>query len=495
MDKVSILRQLMSYHQKGFNLIPLKPRDKIPLVKWKEYRLSNQDLLKFIDQSANWAIRCDNGFHALDFDSTERFERFIRENGGYFKGAPVIRTGRGYHIWFKPKRPVSSFNRDDIEIKGLGSIIAIPPSIHPSGAEYQFVKPPNGELPEVDLESLFKTPSQNYPKDDATQAIEDTPSDFALRYGKSPYPQSLCGRATKVFTRRDEEMKHLLSLRCWKWNCPKCARLLKRYWMRKLGEVSFRFIIKLPGQDKPTALLRHLDKPGYVHIVANGESWLFLANGEEERVWSEVKKAGFDLIAGDISGPPTSEDVTLYLDKALCHEKEPLYTRRKITHSRGLLKKTIKKVQEQVVSNESMQNSENKEAGKEMEEILPKEDSREWDTEVLMKPIGEVAKELETQGWDVTWCSEVEVIAVKNKKPGNRPPSEGQGDILSLITGLGIELHKAGSEYMGLCPFHDDHNPSLSVNLEKGIWHCFGCGKSGNYQAFLNAWRAREKRE
>jgi hypothetical protein len=493
MDRDSTLQTLKSYHQRGFNLIPLKPRAKIPLVKWKEYRLSNEDLLRFTSQDTNWAIRCDRGFHALDFDNPETYEKFIQENGGYFSGAPIVRTGRGYHIWFKPKRPVTSFNWDGIEIKGLGSLIAIPPSVHPSGAEYQFIKPPNGKLPEIDLDNLFKIPESTGQKQDNTEHDDNAPSDFALRYGKSPYPQSLCGRATKVFTRGDEEMKHLVSLRCWKWYCPKCVRLLKRHWMRKLGEVSFRFIIKLPTPDKPTTLLRHLDKPGYAHIVANGESWLFLTAGEEERVWSEVKKAGYELVAGDVSGPPNPEDIALFLNKALCHENEPLNTRRKITHNRGLLKKTVEKVQEQVVSNESIQNSETKEVEEEMDETSLNRDSREWDTEVLMKPISEVAKELEAEGWDIIWSSEVEAIAVKKKEPGKSPPGRKPSNILELLMSLGIELHKAGSEYMGLCPFHDDRNPSLAVNAEKGVWHCFGCGRSGNYHSFLEEWKDLHK--
>ncbi len=492
MDKVGTLQLLKSYDQRGFSLIPLKPRAKIPLVKWKEYRLSNEDLLRFTSQDTNWAIRCDESFHALDFDNPERYERFVREKGDYFSGAPVVRTGRGYHIWFKPKRPVTSFIQDGIEVKGLGSLIAIPPSIHPSGAEYQFVQPPNGKLPEIDLDSLFETPSGNSRERDDNQVSENVPSDFALRYGKSPYPQSLCGRATKVFTRGDEEMKHLVSLRCWKWHCPKCARLLKRHWMRKLGEVSFRFIIKLPTPNKPTTLLRHLDKPGYVHIVANGESWLFLTAAEEERVWSEVKKAGYDLVAGDVTGPPTPEDIALYLSKALCHENEPLNTRRKITHNRGLLKNTVEKVQEQVVSNESIQNTETKEEEENMDMPTDRE-SQKWDTEVVMKPIREIAKELEAEGWDIIWSSEVEAIAVKKKESGKSPLGRGPTNILDLMASLGIEIRKAGSEYMGLCPFHDDHSPSLSVNAEKGVWHCFGCGKSGNYHSFLEEWRALQK--
>ena len=290
MDKVGTLHLLNSYHQRGFNLIPMKPRAKIPLVKWKEYRLSNEDLLRFTSQDTNWAIRCDEGFHALDFDNPERYERFVQEKGDYFSGAPVVRTGRGYHVWFKPKRAVNSFTQDGIEVKGLGSLIAIPPSIHPTGAEYQFIKPPNGKLPEIDLDSLFETPAGNDRERDNNQTSENIPSDFALRYGKSPYPQSLCGRATKVFTRGDEEMKHLVSLRCWKWHCPKCARLLKRHWMRKLGEVSFRFIIKLPTPNKPTTLLRHLDKPGMSTSLPMARAGYSLLLPKKNRYGAKLRK-------------------------------------------------------------------------------------------------------------------------------------------------------------------------------------------------------------
>jgi len=163
MDKVSALQMLKSYHQRGFNLIPLKPRAKTPLVKWKKYRLSNEDLLRFLNQGTNWAIRCDESFHALDFDDPETYERFIRGNNGLFSGAPVVRSGRGYHLWFKPKSAVRSFSQDGIEVKGLGNIIVIPPSIHPSGAEYRFEKPLNGGLPEVDIHALFGTRTLDSP--------------------------------------------------------------------------------------------------------------------------------------------------------------------------------------------------------------------------------------------------------------------------------------------------------------------------------------------
>ena len=36
-----------------------------------------------------------------------------------------------------------------------------------------------------------------------------------------------------------------------------------------------------------------------------------------------------------------------------------------------------------------------------------------------------------------------------------------------------------GNQIMARCPFHEDNNPSLSINLERGMFHCFGCGVRG----------------
>ncbi len=42
-----------------------------------------------------------------------------------------------------------------------------------------------------------------------------------------------------------------------------------------------------------------------------------------------------------------------------------------------------------------------------------------------------------------------------------------------------VKAKRAGSEWRAICPFHDDHNPSLCINEEKGVWYCHGCGKKG----------------
>lgn len=53
--------------------------------------------------------------------------------------------------------------------------------------------------------------------------------------------------------------------------------------------------------------------------------------------------------------------------------------------------------------------------------------------------------------------------------------------VYDLALAAGIQLKKIGAnEYAGLCPFHDDQNPSLHINPAKNLFHCKGCGKEGS---------------
>ena len=57
-------------------------------------------------------------------------------------------------------------------------------------------------------------------------------------------------------------------------------------------------------------------------------------------------------------------------------------------------------------------------------------------------------------------------------------------DIVSVISSY-LPLTKRGKNYFGVCPFHDDTNPSMSVSQEKQIYKCFSCGASGNVFNFV----------
>jgi len=49
-----------------------------------------------------------------------------------------------------------------------------------------------------------------------------------------------------------------------------------------------------------------------------------------------------------------------------------------------------------------------------------------------------------------------------------------------LVESQGIELKRHGADLIGLCPFHDDHEPSLVISPGKNLWHCLGCGAGGS---------------
>lgn len=57
-------------------------------------------------------------------------------------------------------------------------------------------------------------------------------------------------------------------------------------------------------------------------------------------------------------------------------------------------------------------------------------------------------------------------------------------DIVDVI-GRCVHLKKMGANYFGLCPFHGEKTPSFSVNAQKQIFHCFGCGKGGDVLKFV----------
>ncbi len=57
-------------------------------------------------------------------------------------------------------------------------------------------------------------------------------------------------------------------------------------------------------------------------------------------------------------------------------------------------------------------------------------------------------------------------------------------DIVDIV-GEHLALKRKGREMVGLCPFHDDHKPSLNVNPEKQIFKCFACGAGGDVVKFV----------
>lgn len=65
---------------------------------------------------------------------------------------------------------------------------------------------------------------------------------------------------------------------------------------------------------------------------------------------------------------------------------------------------------------------------------------------------------------------------------------ESRGPIWDVVAPFVQRLKRSGSDNaMGLCPFHDERNPSFAINLKSGLWICHSgsCGKAGNLKTFL----------
>jgi DNA primase len=57
-------------------------------------------------------------------------------------------------------------------------------------------------------------------------------------------------------------------------------------------------------------------------------------------------------------------------------------------------------------------------------------------------------------------------------------------DMVEIVSGR-TQLRRSGAQWTGRCPFHDDHNPSFSVNPVEKLYHCFSCGKGGDLIKFV----------
>ena len=61
---------------------------------------------------------------------------------------------------------------------------------------------------------------------------------------------------------------------------------------------------------------------------------------------------------------------------------------------------------------------------------------------------------------------------------------QSKADIVEIINSY-VKLENHGKNFFGICPFHDDHSPSMSVSKDKQIYKCFVCGATGNVFTFV----------
>ncbi|MDP2604577.1 MAG: bifunctional DNA primase/polymerase [Deltaproteobacteria bacterium] len=171
---MTMLENAIDYRRRGFSIIPIKPRDKRPLIQWEQY----QNETPTEQQTEAWFAEWPEANLALvtgavsdcvviDIDSQEAKDKLKNFVGDFdLASVPRSKTGKGWQLFFKHPG-VTISNRAGVlpglDVRGDGGYVVAPPSIHPNGKTYKWEVPLNGQLPELPgaLLELIQTPSGN----------------------------------------------------------------------------------------------------------------------------------------------------------------------------------------------------------------------------------------------------------------------------------------------------------------------------------------------
>lgn len=169
----SIRDEALRWHRAGWSVIPLKRQDKKPAVRWKRYQrtpAAESTVYRwFKDDSHGLAVifgEVSGNLAAMDFDELEAFNQWAAEHPQLAATLPIVETGRGRHVYFQTTRESVTGIRETLgkpldgtgniklpygELKtGIGGYTVLPPSIHPSGFVYRWIREPVFPIPPAD---------------------------------------------------------------------------------------------------------------------------------------------------------------------------------------------------------------------------------------------------------------------------------------------------------------------------------------------------------
>jgi hypothetical protein len=146
MNTLDFARQYLSL---GFSVVPCVPRGKRPAVPWQEYQTrkpSDAELVQWFgngQESSNIGVVCGSGSGVIVLDVDAGGEASL--TGKELPPTPCVTTGgRGWHYYFRhPGGTVRNFARKlpGLDLRGDGGLVVAPPSVHPSGAVYEWAVP------------------------------------------------------------------------------------------------------------------------------------------------------------------------------------------------------------------------------------------------------------------------------------------------------------------------------------------------------------------
>lgn len=213
-SKGEILKWVETYYEHGLTPLPLKPKSKEPAISWGDWknRRPSQDEVEmvFLDamkrygDDVNIGLLCgrEHNLVVLDIDDPEKFEIARQSIGLEIPTTPLVKTRRGYHIYFRFSEGcnVRVYRRLDdwgAELRGNGGYVVAPPSVV-EGSPYEFAQ--QGEkvysvwevkmvdIPKELVEAFVPLPQQNTPFVSTVSFLDELD---ALRQGEETLPDEL----------------------------------------------------------------------------------------------------------------------------------------------------------------------------------------------------------------------------------------------------------------------------------------------------------------
>ncbi len=143
----------LSYVGIDWRIIPVIGKVPPPGITWK--RPPEWDRIEpILSQSTTTGIAVILGepsgnLVARDFDTVPGYEQWRESNPDLSAQLPTSKTQRGFHVFARTEQPCKTRKFDDGELRGQGSYVVIPPSIHPNGGIYQWIISPFTEIPVI----------------------------------------------------------------------------------------------------------------------------------------------------------------------------------------------------------------------------------------------------------------------------------------------------------------------------------------------------------
>jgi len=202
------LSSALEYAARGWSIIPIGKNKKPALKAWREHqvtRATETELRRMFESTGiqGLAVICgavSGNLVCRDFDVAEEYHEWAEKHPDWAKTLPTVRTGRGFHVYFRSRGHTKIQKLGDGELRG-GGYCLLPPSKHPSGSLYEWVVTlSDGEIPEIDPVEVDLLPALT----ERTESTESTETTEQLPLS------SPCSSVFSVNAAPDFDIKHLI---------------------------------------------------------------------------------------------------------------------------------------------------------------------------------------------------------------------------------------------------------------------------------------------